>query len=229
MRDEFARFVRWHCAMGMTLFLLACLSGGAFAQGDDGGAQLRQRAPRVIEHAEEPTNVNEDIIAWLNRKADKYWHDGDYEGAVNCLNLITILEPHRIEAYDGAWYLLWSMAVSAEQENKKTDAEKYHQRAVKVLERGTLYNPNVYDIYYEFGQYYWATKQYEKARVYLARAAQFKDAPVPVKRNWAHACERSGDLKACVEVWQMMLKENPTDAVALNNLRRVQAKMANDQ
>ncbi|MCS6860502.1 MAG: hypothetical protein NZT92_09305 [Abditibacteriales bacterium] len=211
--------------MRMVICLLVCFSGWAFAQEDDAPSRPpRAPAPRLHDT---PENINEDVVRWMYRRADKYYHDGDYEGALNCWRLIMILDPHFLEAYEVSWWLLWSLAVSAEQEGKKDEAQRYHARAVEVLERGMLYNPNVYDLYAEAGQYYLSIKQYDKARIYFARAAQFKEAPVTVKRSWAHACERAGDLQACVDVWQLVLKENPTDAVALNNLRRVQAKMNN--
>jgi tetratricopeptide (TPR) repeat protein len=210
--------------MGMVVCLLVCVSGGAFAQEDDTMPKPPQRAPAPRLH-DTPENVNEDLVTWMHRKADRYFHDGDYDGSLNCWRLIMILDPHFLEAYEVSWWLLWSLAVSAEQDGKKDEAAQFHGRAVEVLERGILYNPNVYDIYAEAGQYYMVTKNYDKARAHFARAAQFKEAPISVKRNWAHACERAGDLKACVEVWQLVLKENPTDAVAITNLRRVHAKM----
>ncbi|MDZ7380053.1 MAG: tetratricopeptide repeat protein [candidate division KSB1 bacterium] len=210
--------------MGMVVCLLVYFSSGAFAQEDDTPPKPPQRAPDARLH-DTPEDIHEDIMTWMHRKADRYYHDGDFDSALNCWRLIMILDPHFLEAYEVSWWLLWSLAVSAEQDGKKDEAEKYHARAVEVLERGMLYNPNVYDTYAEAGQYYMAIKHYDKARLYFARAAQFQEAPVTVKRSWAHACERAGDLKACIEVWQLVLKENPTDAVALTNLRRVQAKI----
>jgi tetratricopeptide (TPR) repeat protein len=213
----------------MTVFLVACLNGWALAQEDNPLPPARPRAPTPRLQNELSPDPNEEIVTYLHRKSDKYFHDGDYEGALNCWKLISILDPHFIEAYEVSWWMLWSLSVSAEQDGNKAESQKYQQRAVEILERGVLYNPNVYEVHYEFGQFYMATKQYDKARPHLSRAAQFKEAPVPVKRNLAHACERSGDLSASVAVWQQILQENPTDAVAVTNLRRVQAKMASNK
>lgn len=155
-------------------------------------------------------SCGDDVLDLLWRKSDYYFHEGDYENAIRLHRLIVDFEPDFTEAYSvGAW-LLESLGREKE--------------GLQFLEQGLAANRKVYDLYFELGFYYFKRQDFQKAREYFSDAVKLEH-PSTVDRMLAHACEKQGDLAAARDVWKGILKDNPTDAVALRNLQRIEGKI----
>lgn len=126
---------------------------------------------------------------------DRWWHDGQHEQLINMTYFVIAFDPHYIEGYENAGWLLWS---------SNRDAE-----AVALYERGIRNNPDAYDMYYELGQYYYLRKKdYAKAREYLERAIQYP-CDWFVWNTLGHVYARLGERQKAIETWQELLRRFP--------------------
>jgi len=183
-------------------------------------AVRNHRSPAAIARAQ----VEEEKGFFLNLltvQADSYWHKGDYENCVRMLTLQTELDPHWLEPYDQAGWLLWSM--------KRLEA------AEEIYKRGIANNPDTYRLYFELGHMYYRTARpslYEKTgeesrRLFEKAAEQLylavrRPCPGNVDRLLAHALHQLGRYAEERQVLQNLLKKNPTDALAQRDLKRLQ-------
>jgi tetratricopeptide (TPR) repeat protein len=157
----------------------------------------------------------------LSKQADNYYGAGDYDNAVRILKLQMGLDPHWIEAYDSAAWLLWSM--------------ERLEEAVAVYKQGIAANPDNYQLYFELGTIYWRTarpsiyksseqearKLSEKAAEQLYLAVEH-GAPVTVQRLLATVLHSLGRYAEERKVIEEVLKKNPTDGVALRKLQQLE-------
>lgn len=143
-------------------------------------------------------------ILWL--MSDRYFHVGEYELAVRMHYGSISLDPHFIEAYSVAAWLLDSM--------DKTD------EAISLLERGFSVNKSSYQLPFDIGFILTRHKKHEEAVKWYEIAAKLP-GPFWVKHALAHAYERVGKLKEALKVWQGRLEESPEDPVVKGNYERV--------
>lgn len=137
---------------------------------------------------------------------DYYWHQGQYERCIAILRMIAEVDPHDTEAYSsGAWLL----------QNQLRDDE-----AEVLLLRGLELNPDVYDLYYDLGLFYYMHERFDEAIPYIESAVRY---PVH-KAVWhllAHCYEHVGDLSQAANIWADRQQMEPGDVVPAIQLDRI--------
>jgi tetratricopeptide (TPR) repeat protein len=163
--------------------------------------------------AAQAESIADDITNDLIVLSDAHWHKGEYNHVVNLLRMVVAGQPDNVEIYGNAGWLLWSM-------NKDPEA-------VALYEQGIKANPNTYYMYDELGFYYFNRKKdYLKAIQYYSQAAKLSDVKPGSLHLLAHAYERTGQMKLCLETWERAVKmPGPENAAAKVNLTRVKGKM----
>ncbi len=162
-----------------------------------------------------PFGGGEENFDYFLRVSDEAFHVGDYERAIACHRAIIALEPDAVSTYGiGAW-LLWS--------SEKGD------EAIALIERGVAANPNDWEMMDEAAQHFDLRKMSPRAASLYKRALELmpKDEPNQMlRRRYAHASEKSGDLATSVNIWRSLAKEFPDEPVNKNNLNRVEQLVA---
>jgi tetratricopeptide (TPR) repeat protein len=143
-------------------------------------------------------------ILWL--MSDRYFHVGDYESAVRMHYGSIALDPHFVEAYSVAAWLLDSMDRTEE--------------ALSLLENGFKLNRSSYQLPFDIGFILTRHKKFEEA-VKWYEIASALPGPFWVKHALAKAYERVGRLEDALRVWRDRLNEAPEDAVVKHNYERV--------
>ncbi len=146
-------------------------------------------------------------------EADWWWHKGDYDQVIRCLQVVVFMQPEMVDTYGDAAWLQWSMG--------------YNTEAIGTYHRGIQTNPNNPEAYFNLGFHYYNTRQYESAIKYLRQAADLGGRQV-IRRTYAHALEKSGRIEASLQQWEKMLQETPDQPVVQNNYERVR-RLAGEQ
>lgn len=193
------------------LALLGVLAQGVVAQPDH-------------DHEGEGGGTGNPATAYLWERSDKAFHDGDYERAIKAHKAIVSIDPHDVESFSVAAWLLWSMG-------KKDEALAH-------IDRGLKANANDWEMWDEAGQHYQLQAGRDlqspllvKAKEAFARAVQVfpavgdKHDGQMLRRRLAHAAEKSGDLELSLATWQKLVQDYPDEVVNKNNLARVQGKV----
>lgn len=163
--------------------------------------------------------------AKLWEKSDKAFHDGDYETAIIYHRQIEEVDPHDVESFGVASWLIWSLG--------RKDA------ALKHIERGLKVNGADWNMWDEAGQHYVlqagrdeASPLLGKAKDAFARAVEIlpkdadkKDAQM-LRRRLAHAADKAGDLELSLATWTKLVEDFPDEIVNKNNRARVEQKIA---
>ena len=142
--------------------------------------------------------------------SDKAFHDGDYPLAISYHKAIVILDPHDVESYSDAAWLMWSLGNGDE--------------AQQHINRGIAANPKDWNMWDAAGQQDDLQKYFSKAQFAFGQAVKFipaKEDSQMLRRRWAHAAENAADKKAAIRIWQQLVKDYPNDVVNQNNLNRV--------
>lgn len=158
-----------------------------------------------------PFGGGEENYDYFLRRSDEAFHAGDYERAIACHRAIIALEPDAVDSYGVAAWLLWSLGKDAD--------------ATALLDRGVATNPNDWEMMDEAGQHFDLRKMTARSAALYKRALELipKDEPNQMlRRRYAHAAEKSGDLAASVATWRALAQDFPTEAVNQNNLARVE-------
>jgi len=198
----------------LLILLLAGIPVAASAPADK-NETAAQQAKAAVERAVDF------FMEVLTARIDQYWHIGDYENCVRLLRLQMELDPSWVESYDGAGWLLWSM-------------ERFEE-AEAVYKQGIANNPDNYRLYFELGHMYFRTAKpsiykksgeesrqlFEKATEQLYLAVQHP-CPPDVNRLLAHTLHILGRYEEERAVLEDVLKKNPTDAIALRDLKRLE-------
>ena len=171
-------------------------------------------------HADEarPFGAGEDNYNFFLRKSDEAFHEGDYPRAIACHRAIIALEPDSVDSYGVAAWLLWS--------SEKGD------EAIALIERGIAANPTNWEMMDEAAQHFDLRKMNGRSAALYKRALELlpKDEPSQMlRRRYAHAAEKSGDLQTSVAVWRALASEFPDEGVNKNNLTRVEQSLAKAQ
>jgi tetratricopeptide (TPR) repeat protein len=147
-------------------------------------------------------------VLWL--LADFPWHEGLYDDAIRLSQAVTFLDPRFTDAYEVAAWLLWSS-------DRPEEAMRWRIKGLRA-------NPDVYDLYFDIGFWYFGQKDYAQAIRYLSKAATF-ECPETVRHSLAHALERGGRPHDALAVWEGILRENPDNAVARQNAERIRSRL----
>ena len=152
----------------------------------------------------------EALIDLFWKRSDKAFHDGDYPLAISYHKAIVILDPHDVESYSDAAWLMWSLGNGDE--------------AQQHINRGLKANPENWEMWDAAGQQDDLQKYFSKAEFAFGQAVKFipaKEDSQMLRRRWAHAAENAGDQKTAIRIWQKLVKDYPNDAVNKNNLDRI--------
>ncbi len=116
-------------------------------------------------------------ILWM--KTDYYQHEYEYQGLdfrnnepiMPLIRLITILDPHFVQAYDyGAYHLSVNL--------------KKKQESIKFLQEGITNNPDAFELNWEYGFLLYFDKKYKEALPFLMKARTFRTQKTPVYDDW---------------------------------------------
>jgi len=106
-----------------------------------------------------------------SKKADYFFHHGNYPEMLYHLSEKVKLEPKDVETWSDLAYYYWSMSV----DNKKR-RDEFKTKALSYLERGLDKNPESSFMWDELGRFYlYNDKKYEKAIGYFEQALLRKD------------------------------------------------------
>jgi tetratricopeptide (TPR) repeat protein len=182
------------------LVLLLGIAGVALAA--DAPVTPAQARTVAEDCAEQVFRLNQSV-------ADHYFHDGGFLQAVDVLERNFLLDPRDVETYASAAWLAWS--------GKDTD------RAMRIYERMISANPDRATAYFEVGVFYMRTKRDAEAARWFADAVQ-RGLPSPQRHLYGHTLVRLGRTADAIAFWEMVLKENPNEAVAKRELEKLRAQ-----
>lgn len=191
--------------LALSLPLVLCL----FVIGSPALGQ-KTGAPPALSGEARAEAMTQQIVNQLRIAQDRHWHKGEYCHIVNLARIIAASDPHDLENYSQAGWLLWSMDRDAD--------------AVAMYKQGIAANPHTYYMYDELGWYYYNRKKdAANAVVYLQKAVEQPDCRAQAFHTLAHAYEKLGNLQKARDTWAraVALADNPTRPAARVNLERV--------
>ena len=130
---------------------------------------------------------------------DAYWHEGQWDECIRLCKQIVQLDPHFVEAYTGAAWMLW---------NLDRDDE-----AIAMFNEGIAANPDAFEIYHEFGMYYAQRKQYAKAVEQFRKSVEH-NAPMHFQHMLPNTLEKMDRKEEALAEWRAILKRFPDDPIA---------------
>ena len=172
----------------------------------------QELAPITAAEGEKRTGEARDALVdllWANTEG--HWHNGRWNEAIRLCRQIVQVDPHFVEAYNGAAWMLWSM--------------DQDEAAVELYEAGVAANPDTYEIYHDFGMYYFHEKDYEKAVEQFRKSVE-ADAPAYNQHMLPNCLERAGRAQEALEEWRALLKRFPDDPIAPRHIRTLEGQLA---
>jgi len=139
-------------------------------------------------------------------ESDWWWHAGNYDQSMRCLEAAVFLDPHYIEGYTSIAWLQWSMGRDP--------------AAIGTLNRAISAAPSDPEAHFGLGFHYFNTKRYASAEKPLRRAVELGGDHL-MRRTYAHCLEKLGKLREALDQWSAILEARPTDAAAQRNFARV--------
>lgn len=162
-------------------------------------------------NAKKPVKKETPVDAFW-RKSDEAFHAGNYPLAIGFHRKIVALDPHDVESYSVASWLLWSLGKSDE--------------ALQFIQKGLNANPKNPEMWDAAGQHYTLQKLASNAEEAFGKAIQFGSkgakADMMLRRRYAHAAQDAGHLAKSIGLWRALVADFPNDVVNKNNLRRVE-------
>ena len=135
-------------------------------------------------------------LLWEHTEA--HWHVGEWEEAIGLCRRVNQLDPHFVEAYNGAAWMLWSMDRDDE--------------AIEVYREGISANPDRYEIHHDFGMYYRHRQKWDQAIVQFRKSVE-RGAPMYFQHMLPNTLERAGRREEAAAEWRALLKRFPEDPV----------------
>jgi len=139
-------------------------------------------------------------------ESDWWWHRGNFNQSIRCLEAAVFLNPHYIEGYTSIAWLQWNMGDDP--------------AAIGTLNRAISAAPFDPEAHYGLGFHYFNTKRYSQAEMPLKRAVEL-GGDHRTRRTYAHCLEKLGKLEKALEQWSAILEARPADAAAQHNFARV--------
>ncbi len=170
-------------------------------------------APRPISAAEAEKRVAESrdfLTDMMWTKTEEYWHVGDWDNCIRLCRQIVQVDPHFVEAYTGAAFLLWSSDKDAE--------------AIELFRAGIAANPKDYDLPHEFGMYYRYRHKWDQAIEQFARAVEL-GSPRIMQHMYPNTLEDAGRPEEALKVWQELQKRFPDDPIAKNHIEQLNQRL----
>jgi tetratricopeptide (TPR) repeat protein len=170
-----------------------------------------RRAPHAVKAPAQVDAILDNVVDRLWDRADWYWHEGRYEERVAVDRLIIRMDPHFIEPYGTAGWLLESLG--------------RNQEALALYRQAVAAAPDRWETHQDLGMYYFQHKEYPTAAEEFQRGAQQPGAPAYVWKMLAHAYERAGALEQAVSAWEAAARVAPNDPAIAVNLNRIRARL----
>lgn len=186
--------MRW---IAVTILVALVVCGAAFAQ---------QQAPPASS-LEKLQNAFGDIRDQLWERNEEFWHRGEFNRCIAMMRVITSMDPHDTEAYEGGAWLMDS-------DLRAEDAEAF-------LIEGLRNNPDVYSLYFELGSFYYFRTRYEEAIPLYEACMIFAETPPFVRHQLAHAYEKNGNVGDSLECWLESEAAEPGNPVPTMQIERV--------
>jgi tetratricopeptide (TPR) repeat protein len=197
--------------LGRSLLLPCVLFFGSVAPLSAAQPGAEQPKPISAAEAEKQVQGSRDFLTdMLWTKTEDYWHVGKWDEAIRLCRQIVEVDPHFVEAYTGAAFLLYSMDKDEE--------------AIELFRAGIAANPKDYDLPHEFGMYYMYRHKYDLAAEQFARSVEL-GSPHTMQHMLGNALERAGRPDEALRVWQGILKRFPNDPIAKQHIGELQKEL----
>ena len=133
-----------------------------------------------------------DALSNLYVEADEHFHKGEWNHSVNLFRIVEQGDPHNVETYSNAAFLLWS--------------SDRNEQAVDQLKLGIAANPNISYMYDEMGTHYWIRLKDPKSAVPFYEKAIEYPCGWTTYHNLAHCYEKLGEWDKAVTAWRQATK-----------------------
>lgn len=192
---------------------IASLSAPATAAHRTSAAARPRGATRRVAHAAPPQAdaILANVVDRLWSRGDWYWHEGRYEERVALDRLVIRMDPHFIEPYGTAGWLLESLG-------RDQEALALYRQAVAVV-------PERWETHQDLAMFLYQHKEYAAAAEEFRRATEQPQPPVYVWKMLAHAYEHSGQLEKALSAWETAGRLAPHDPAVGVNMSRVRARL----
>ncbi len=194
---------------GLLPLILLLLAPGIALAGDK--AAGGQANPMSAKEAEQVAAESRDFLTdmlWM--KAEDYWHIGKWDDDIRLCRQIIQLDPHFVEAYTGAAYLLYSLDRDEE--------------AIELFRAGMAANAKDYDLPHEFGMYYCYRHKWELAIEQFEKSVSL-GAPRVMQHMLPNTLERAGRLEEALQRWEEILKRWPDDPIAKGRIEGLKTEI----
>jgi tetratricopeptide (TPR) repeat protein len=173
-------------------------------------ARAARAAPSVRAPAQADA-ILDNVVDRIWERGDWYWHEGRYEERVALDRLVIRMDPHFIEPYSTAGWLLESLG-------RDQDALALYRQAVDVV-------PERWETHQDLAMYLYQHKEYAAAAEEFQRATEQPHPPVYVWKMLAHAYEHNGELEKAAAAWETAGRMAPEDPAVGVNLSRIRARL----
>lgn len=187
--------------------------GLAIAGASGAGAEEALRPVSAREAERRVGEVRDAITEVLWIGLDTYWHEGDWDSCLRLTKEIIALDPHFVEAYTSAAWMLWS--------------EDRDKEAVAMYREGLEANPDSAELYFDYGFYLRNRKQLEQAIEMFRRAVE-KGAPKAKQRMLPNTLEEAGRKAEALAEWRKLLKRFPEDELAKVRIRQLEEELGRE-
>jgi len=167
--------------------------------------------PMSAVEAEERVRTVRDALTdmlWLN--TEDHWHNGRWDEAIRLCRQIVQIDPHFVEAYNGAAWMLWS-----------SDRD---EEAIELFELGIAANPKRHEIYHDYGMYLFHEKKYLEAAEMFRKSVE-TDAPMYYQHMLPNSLERAGKRQEALDEWRRLRKRFPEDPIPGRHIGRLEEEM----
>ena len=169
-------------------------------------------APLGAAEAEERAAETRDLLVdLLWEHTDVYWHSGRWDEAVRLCRQVTELDPQFVEPYTGAAWLLSSM-------DRDEEATAFYRAGIAA-------NPDSYELYHEFGLYYFRRQKWEDAAEQFRKSVELQ-APMYLQHMLPNALEQAGRKEDALAEWRALLERFPEDPIAKRHIEALEAELA---
>lgn len=179
-------------------------------------AQPAEQEMEPIPAAEAERRVGEsrDFVAdLLWEHTEVYWHTGRWDEVIKLCRRIIAVEPHFLEAYNGAAWMLWSMDRDEE--------------AIELYRAGIAANPDQYEIHHEFGMYYRYRQKWDEAVEQFRKSVE-RGAPGYFQHTLPGTLERGGKKREALAEWRALLERLPDDPIAKRHIEDLESQLGED-
>ena len=182
----------------------------------NGALSTRRTIPPSVRPAKSPPKLAWDDVldAACNDfilEGDWWWHGGDYEQGIRCMEALVFLDPGDIESFGVIAWLQRSLGRESE--------------SVATLKRCIAANPKDPAAHFELGFHYMTDEKYALAEPDLRRSVELGGDHLCI-RQYANCLEKLGRPREALELWSKLLAMRPNDSAARFNCDRLAKLLA---